>query len=325
MADDYYKELGVSRSATEEEIQKAYRKLARKYHPDLHANKSDKEKEEAKQKFQQIQHAYDVLNDAEKRKMYDQFGANYEQMGAAGNPFQGGGNPFGQMDVDFSQIFGGAGGQQGAPGGFEEILRQFSSGGQAGPQSRRQAKPQPVPGQNMEYEITVPFHVAVLGGEHVVSLRKQDGTTDSITVKIPAGIESGKKIRLRGQGQPGAHGGSPGDLLIKVNVTQHPVYKRQGFNLSVELPITVVEAVDGAKIDLPTPHGTVTVTVPAGTSSGKLLRLKGMGIKTDQVSGDLLAEVQIHIPTDISAADREKINALGSTWNNQSVREKLKW
>ncbi|MCH2181286.1 MAG: J domain-containing protein [Mariniblastus sp.] len=324
MADDYYKELGVSRSATEEEIQKAYRKLARKYHPDLHADKSEKEKEEAKQKFQQIQHAYDVLNDAEKRKMYDQFGANFEQMGAAGNPFQGGGAPFGQMDVDFSQIFGGAGGQQGSPGGFEEILRQFSSGGQGGHQSRRQA-PQPVSGQNMEYEITVPFHVAVLGGEHVVSLRKQDGTTDSITVKIPAGIESGKKIRLRGQGQPGAHGGSSGDLLIKVNVTQHPVFKRQGLNLSVELPVTVVEAVDGAKIDLPTPHGTVTVTVPSGTSSGKLLRLKGMGIKTDRAAGDLLAEVQIHIPSQISATDREKINGLGGAWHDRAVRKQLKW
>jgi DnaJ-class molecular chaperone len=329
MAEDYYKALGVSRNASEEEIQKAYRKLALKFHPDVHANKTEKEKEEAKQKFQQIQHAYDVLNDAEKRKMYDQFGANFEQMGAAGNPFQGGGTPFGQMDMDFSQIFGGAGGQQGSPGGFEEILRQFSAGGQPGGQpggrARQRREPRPVSGQNMEHAITVPFHVAVLGGEHVVSLRKQDGTTDSITVKIPAGIESGKKIRLRGQGQPGAYGGSPGDLLIKVNVTNHPVYTRSGLNLHVELPITVVEAVDGAKIDLPTPHGTVTVTVPAGTSSGKTLRLKGMGIKTSRSSGDLLAEIQIHIPHQISESDREKINGLGSAWSELSVRQELKW
>ncbi len=329
MAEDYYKALGVSRSASEEEIQKAYRKLARKYHPDVHTNKSDKEKEEAKQKFQQIQHAYDVLNDAEKRKMYDQYGSNFEQIGAAGNPFQGGGSPFGQMDVDFSQIFGGAGGHQGSTGGFEDILRQFGAagqpGGQPGGQARQRREPRPVSGQNMEHEITVPFHVSVLGGEHVVSFRKHDGTTDSITVKVPAGIESGKKIRLRGQGQPGVHGGSAGDLLIKVNVTPHPVFTRNGLNLNVELPITVVEAVDGAKIDLPSPHGTVTVTIPAGTSGGKTLRLKGMGIKTNRTSGDLLAEVQIHIPKDVSESDREKINGLSSAWSDASVRKELKW
>ena len=328
MAEDYYKVLGVARAASEDEIQKAYRKLARKYHPDLHANKSDKEKDRAKQKFQQIQHAYDVLNDTEKRKMYDQFGENYEQMAGGGNPFQGGGAPFGQMDVDFSQIFGGAGGQQGSPGGFEEILRQFGGGGgqgqpRGGPRQRGGSRP--VSGQNVEQEITVTFHIAVLGGEHVLLLKKRDGSTDSITVKIPAGIETGKKIRLRGQGEPGANGGSAGDLLIKVNVANHPLYIRSGLNLKVELPISVMEAVDGAKIDVPTPHGTVTVTIPSGTSGGKVLRLKGMGVKTKRASGDILAEVQIHIPRKVSADDRKKIGELSGAWGDSKIRSDLKW
>ena len=328
MAEDYYKVLGVARAASEDEIQKAYRKLARKYHPDLHANKSDKEKDRAKQKFQQIQHAYDVLNDPEKRKMYDQFGENYEQMAGGGNPFQGGGAPFGQMDVDFSQIFGGAGGQPGSPGGFEEILRQFGGGGgpgqpRGGPRQRGGSRP--VSGQNVEQEITVTFHIAVLGGEHVLLLKKRDGSTDSITVKIPAGIETGKKIRLRGQGEPGANGGSAGDLLIKVNVANHPLYIRSGLNLKVELPISVMEAVDGAKIDVPTPHGTVTVTIPSGTSGGKVLRLKGMGVKTKRASGDILAEVQIHIPRKVSADDRKKIGELSGAWGDSKIRSDLKW
>ena len=326
MAEDYYKVLGVDRAASEDEIQKAYRKLARKYHPDLHANKSDEEKDRAKQKFQQIQHAYDVLNDAEKRKMYDQFGENYEQMAGGGNPFQGGGAPFGQMDVDFSQIFGGAGGQQGAPGGFEEILRQFGGGqGQSRGGPRQRGGPRPVSGQNVEQEITITFHIAVLGGEHVLLLKKRDGSTDSITVKIPAGIETGKKIRLRGQGEPGGNGGSAGDLLIKVNVAKHPVYTRSGLNLKVELPISVMEAVDGAKIDVPTPHGTVTVTIPSGTSGGKVLRLKGMGVKTKRASGDILAEVQLHIPRKVSDADREKISELSEAWGDSKIRDELKW
>jgi len=199
-SDDYYEVLGVSKSSTGDEIQKAYRKLARKYHPDLHADKSDREKETAKQNFQKVQQAYDVLSDSKKRQMYDRVGPGFEQMG--GNPFGGGqGNPFGGMDIDLSSLFGGGAGAGG--GGFENIFRQMGGGGgrgARGPQQQRtQSPPKPEP---IEQEITVSFATAILGGEHQVSLKRTTGKVENISVKVPAGIENGKKIRLRGQGAP---------------------------------------------------------------------------------------------------------------------------
>lgn len=323
MAEDYYKLLDVPRSASTDEIQKAYRKLARKYHPDLHADKSDREKDTAKQRFQEIQHAYDVLNDPEKREMYDRFGPGFESAGAGAgpNPFQGG-NPFGNMDIDFSQIFGGAGGS--APkaagnqgGGFENLFRQFGGMG---------AGPTPPPaGKNVEQEITVPFYTAVNGGEHQVSLQRRDGKVDRITVKIPAGIEDRKKIRLRGQGEIGGPGGERGDLLIAVRVASHPTFSRSGNQLKVDLPITLKEAIFGAKIDLPTPHGTITVSVPRRSENGKTLRLKGMGIKAAKETGDLLIRLQIHIPSEISAEDAELLSELSDDWNDPDIRKELSW
>jgi DnaJ-class molecular chaperone len=316
MADDYYQLLGVSKNASEEEIQKAYRKQARKYHPDLHVDKDDKEKKKVTQKFQQIQQAYDVLSDKKKRQMYDQYGPQFEQMaGAGGSPFGGGGgggNPFGAGGIDLGSLFGGGG--PGGAGGFEDILRQMGGGG-----GRAQG---PAKGKDIDQEITVPFATAILGGKHQVNLSR-GGKTERLDVTIPPGIESGKKIRLRGQGHPG--GAHPGDLLVTVKVAGHPVYARKGLNLMVEVPITIVEAVEGAKIDLPTPHGTVVLTVPAGTSSGKTLRLKGMGIKSKDRSGDLLVTLQIGVPPEISDADREKIGQLSEAWLSPDTREKLRW
>lgn len=316
MADDYYQLLGVSRNASVEEIQKAYRKQARKYHPDLHVDKDEKERKQATQKFQQIQQAYDVLSDPQKRKMYDQFGPQFEQMGGGGNPFGGGQNPFGAggAGFDFSQIFGGGGG---GAGGFEDLFRQMG-GGRAGATQAPPAK-----GSDIENEITVPFAVAVRGGKHQVTLQRQSGKNERLDVSIPAGIESGKKIRLRGQGHPGS--GAPGDLLITVIVAPHPNYARKGLNLIVDVPITIIEATDGAKIDLPTPHGTVTLKVPPGTSSGKTLRLKGMGIKAANRSGDLLATLQIAVPDEVSDDDRALLSQLSDAWRSSKAREKLRW
>ncbi|MEM9410578.1 MAG: DnaJ C-terminal domain-containing protein [Planctomycetota bacterium] len=328
MAEDYYQTLQVSRSASNEEIQKAYRKLARKHHPDLHADKSDREKEKAKQQFQQIQHAYDVLNDPEKREMYDRFGPGFESAGGGGggHPFQGG-NPFEGMDIDFSQIFGGPGGpganQAGnQSAGFENLFRHFGGmGGGNGP------GPQAAPnkGNDVEQEITVPFNTAVIGGEHQVSLQRRDGKVDRITVKIPAGIEDGKKIRLRGQGEMGGPRGKRGDLLIKVKVAGHPVYSRSGLNLKVTIPITLLEAVSGAKIDVPTPHGTLSVTVPERTQNGKTLRLKGMGIHAKSAKGDLLVELQFHIPSKISDSDMKLLSQLSEDWSHSDLRNDIKW
>lgn len=329
MAADYYAVLEVPRTASPDEIQKAYRKLARKYHPDLHNDKSDREKEKVKQRFQEIQHAYDVLNDAEKREMYDRFGPGFES-GGGGPQFQGG-NPFGHGEIDLSQIFGGqhpgpgAGGK--SSGAFENIFRHFG-GRQAGPGPsgrQQQQPPQPPQGRNVEQEITIPFHTGILGGEHQVSLQRRDGKIDRITTKIPAGIENGKKIRLRGQGEMSAPGGPRGDLLIKVKVAPHPCFSRKGLNLHVTVPITLKEAILGTKVDVPSPQGEISVTVPKGTNSGKVLRLKGMGIQSSGRTGDLMVELEIHIPDPVSDQDLQLLDQLGSEWNDDSLRNSLTW
>ena len=267
MAKDYYEILGVSRSATSEEIQKGYRKEARKYHPDLH-----EDKDKAKQQFQKIQHAYEVLSDPEKRRMYDQMGPDFEKMGRGGhNPF-GGGGP-GGAHYDLNEIFGGGGGGGAA---FEQLFRQFG-GGMGGMGSMPGGRPpgqqpaSPAPKLDIEQAITIPFATAVLGGSYQVSVKRPTGKVEKIAVKIPAGIETGKKIRLRGLGHPGP--GGRGDLLIKVGVSVHPCFSRVGNNLMAKLPVTLREAILGAKIDLPTPHGTITITVPAGSANGKSLSL----------------------------------------------------
>ena len=313
MAEDYYKTLDVSRGASAEEIQKSYRKLARKYHPDLHADKDDREKDRAKQQFQKVQQAYDVLSDAKKRQMYDQMGPDFEQMGGGGgNPFggRGGGNPFGGGgDIDLSQLFG-----AGGAGGFEQLF-----GGAGRGQPRQPA----AKGQNIDQSITVPFATAVLGGQHQISFDKGAGKFENLTMKIPVGIESGKKIRLKGQGRNGPAG--PGDLMVTVNVSGHPNYSRSGLNLSVTAPISLAEAALGAKIELPTPHGTISVTVPPGTSSGKSLRLKGMGIKATDKSGDLIVHLQIAIPKEISEEDSKLLEQLSYDWESVVQREELVW
>jgi len=314
MAEDYYKTLGVSRNASDAELQKAYRKLAAKFHPDRHADKDEKEREKTKQQFQKIQQAYDVLSDGEKRRMYDQLGPDFERMGGGGgnpfggggNPFGGGGNPFGGMDIDLGQIFGQGG------GGFDQMFG--GRGGRKAPRSK---------GQNLEKEISVPFATAVLGGQYQVSFDRGHGKLENVTVKIPVGIESGKKIRLKGQGRSGPAG--DGDLLVKVNVAGHPNYSRSGLNLSLTAPITLLEAAQGAKIDLPTPHGTITVTVPPGTSSGKSLRLKNMGIKTPDRCGDLIVKLQIVIPESPTDGDKELLEKLDGAWNDPNARAELVW
>lgn len=323
MAEDYYKTLGVSREASKDEIQKAYRQLAKKYHPDL--NPDDKT---AKQKFQEVQQAYDVLSDEKKRPMYDQFGPAFEQAGQGGYSGQ---VPPGWEGVDFSQMFGGGGGQGGAsPRDIEDLLRQFTGGGfgdggasTGGP--RRRGRRSSQPGADLAHEMEVPFIKAVEGGEAVIRLRRPSGGIETITVKIPAGIESGKTIRLRGQGEPSPGSGPPGDLLVTMNVAEHPFYQRDGMNLIVDLPVSIAEAALGAKVDVPTPHGTITFTVPAGTSSGKKLRAKGYGIRPKTGDrGDLFARILIVVPKTLEEGAAELIRKLDAKLK-QSPREELKW
>jgi DnaJ-class molecular chaperone len=316
MADDYYAILGVARSASADDIRKAYRQLARKYHPDLNPNDP-----KAKEKFQQVQTAFDVLNDPKKREMYDRYGAAYEAVGGrpgggGPRPWPGGGGEGG--DFNFEDLFGGGGGA----GGFADLFRQFGQRGRGA--GGRRATPT-ARGADLEHELTVPFASAVLGGEAHLAVRRGDGHTETIRVKIPAGIEDGKKIRLRGQGEPGPRGGPAGDILIRVKVAPHPHFRRQGKRLDVSLPITLAEALRGARVDLPTPHGAITLTVPPGSSSGQKLRVKGHGVKGGEgPPGDLFAELQIVMPKNISSNDRRQLEEIAEKYAD-NPRADLKW
>ena len=315
MAEDYYATLGVGRKASDEDIQKAYRQLARQYHPDL--NPDD---EKAKQKFQEVQNAFEVLNDPKKREMYDRYGHAYESM-SAGGPGAGGPHPWANsggagpnVDINLDDLFGGGG------GGFADLFKNL---GGRGKRTTRRAAPRR--GSNINYELTVPFTTAVLGGEAQIAVQRPDGRTETIQVKVPVGIEDGKKIRLRGQGNPSADGGPDGDLMIRVKAAPHPHFRRQGKRLDVRVPITLAEAIAGAKVDVPTPHGMITLTVPPGTSSGAKLRLKGQGVQpATGTPGDLFAELQIVLPKDMGNDDREQLQVISSKYT-ENPRADLSW
>lgn len=316
MADDYYKSLGVSHSASQEEISKAYRKLARKYHPDL--NQDDKN---AKKRFQEIQAAYDCLNDPEKRKMYDQFGPEYENYRAAqaggrgGSPFSGAGSGGGQ-GFDFNDVLGGGG--SGNSVDIGDLFRQFTGGGG---RSRRTSSAGSARASDVEAEITVPLSTAVLGGETEITLDRS-GVPESLRVKIPGGVQEGKKIRLRGQGN--SANGRAGDLLLTIHVAPHPFYKLVGNDLELKLPITLSEAAVGAKVDVPTPGGIVTLTIPARSQSGKRLRVKGQGVRSTSGTGDLYIELQIKLPDLLTEANLKTLQTLDAGYTS-SIRREIVW
>jgi len=319
MAEDYYKILGVSRDASQEEIQKAYRKLARKYHPDM--NPDD---QTAKKKFQQVQAAFDVLSDPQKREMYDRYGSSFETMGAGGPRGRttwhaGPGFNFSFEDLDFGEFFGDRFGAEAGmgPGG---IFGQFGRGGRA---RKRSAGPRR--GNDLHAEVEIPFATSINGGEVPLDIQRPSGKGGALNVKIPPGIEDGKKIRLRGQGEPAVRGGTPGDLLLTVHVAPHPCFQRRGNHLHVKLPVTLSEAALGAKVDVPTPRGAVALRIPPGTSSGAKLRVKGHGVPSARgPDGDLLAEVQIVLPETLDEASREAIRRLDDRYAHDP-RANLQW
>jgi DnaJ-class molecular chaperone len=329
MATDHYATLGVSRTSSPDEIQKAYRKLARKYHPDMNPDDAT-----AKKKFQEVQSAFEVLSDPDKRKKYDQFGSDFESMG--GGPGGGPRNwrytnssgpqtyPF---DVnDLGDLFGTGGGvETEGGGGFADLFKQFSRG-----RGSRRGAPS-ARGTDLKHELTVPFATAVLGGEAALTVQRQDGDIENIKVKIPAGIDDGKKIRLRGQGVPGTGGAPAGDILLTIRVSPHPNFRRVGNRLEVRVPVTLAEAALGAKIDVPTPHGEggrpgmITLTVPPNTSSGKRLRIKGHGVRpANQPPGDLFAEIEVELPEKLTDDERQQLADISNRYP-QRPRSELRW
>jgi DnaJ-class molecular chaperone len=317
MQEDYYKILEVGRGASQADIEKAYRNLARKHHPDL--NPDDKT---AKEKFQKVQLAFEVLKDPEKREMYDRYGSSFESMGAGGpgsQPFTGAG-PQG-FEFDFSQFFGerfGTGGGAGATS-YEDLL------GGARRRTTR-ARPRRARGRDIRHELKIPFSSAVLGGEAQISVRRADQRIETIQVKIPAGVDEGQTIRLRGQGEASPDdGGESGDILITVRVSPHPCFRRSGNNLEIRVPVSIAEATLGAKVEVPSPSGVITLTVPPGTSSGAKLRIKGHGVRAaGNPPGDLLAEVQIVLPEKLDNKAQEMVRHLDRQYS-KPPRSDLKW
>jgi DnaJ-class molecular chaperone len=313
MPRDYYDVLGVSRGASEDEVKKAYRKLARENHPDR--NPGDKQ---AEARFKEIQDAYDVLSDKAKREQYDRFGFTGPGSGfpggEEGTPFTfrwggGGGAPsgFDQMDPEqaaqaaeiFSQMFGGG------VGGMGDLFGRRGRAG--GGNRRRRAAPE---AEATTAEVTIPFETAAAGGPVSLSV---DGR--ELSVKVPAGVEEGKTLRLQGQGAGG------GDLLLKLHIGPHPYFRREGDNVILEVPLSVPEAVLGTKVDVPTLDGTrLTVKVPAGTSSGSRLRLRGKGIK----GGDQFIEIKIVAPAPRDDRSRELMEEFARL-NPQNPRATLPW
>jgi DnaJ-class molecular chaperone len=316
---DPYDVLGVSKGANEAEIKSAYRKLAKKLHPD--ANKHDPK---AATRFAELNAAYEIVGDDEKRKAFDR-----GEIDAEGKPrFQGfegfgarpGGGAHGPGAGHFESFsfgpdgFQRASGGGGFRGGFEDILRGMFGGAAAGGprgfggQFEHEDFGAPATGQDLQASITVGLAEAAKGSKARVSLP----TGKDVEVKIPAGIASGQQIRLKGQGWPSASGRA-GDALITVNVAPHPLFKPDGADLRLDLPITLYEAALGGKVRVPTLDGAVELAIPAGTSSGRTFRLKGKGLKTKTGHGDLLATVRIALP---DQADDE-LKALMKKWRDE--------
>lgn len=294
MSKNLYHILGVSKDASEAEIKSAYRKLARKYHPDV-----NKDSKEAADKFKEISCAYDILGNKEKRQKYDNneiddegkptgFGAGFGGAGSGGGSYynySSGSNPFGNGfggnagGFDFSSIFG------------EDIFSQFSGGASAGGNPFGRGTPRSRKGQDIAYTMKIDFLSAAQGAEKAVNINGKN-----INVKIPAGTSDGQTLRLKGLGQAGINGGAAGDVLITLNVEKHPYFEAQGLDIHIDLPISIKEAILGGKVTVPTISGKVNVTIPAYSSSGEKLRLKGKGIKNKNGTGDEIITLKIVAP-----------------------------
>lgn len=297
---DFYKVLGVPKDASEADIKKAYRKLAKDHHPDRNPGDTASE-----QKFKDVGEAYAVLSDSEQRKQYDAIRA----MGG-GARFQAGS----RGDAGFEDMFGSAFGQgaRGA-GGFEDILSGLFGAGAGGFQRG------PQKGADLAAAAEVSFRDAAAGS--LISLTIEGRT---VQARLPAGVTDGQRIRLRGKGRPSPNGGPAGDLILTVHVAKHPVFAMDGRNLRVTVPVSFDEAVLGATVEVPTLNGDrVKVKVPAGTSSGTVLRVKGRGIQTKEGTGDLHARIEVAVPSNLSKGAREALQTFALETAKDDPRERL--
>ena len=314
---DYYKILNVDRNATEKDMKRAYRRLAREFHPDV--NPDNKKAEE---KFKEINEAYEVLSDADKRAKYDQLGASWQQwqrMGGDSNQFDWsrwfGGAP-GGVHADWSgnlgDLFGGAGSES-----FSDFFRTIFGGvggtgrpGRGGDRFRRAPGTGRTRGSDVEAPVEITLEEAFHGTTRVL---EQGGRR--IRVKIPAGARSGSRVRVAGKGRAGHAGSASGDLFLQVTVAPHPVYQREGNNLRRDVEVGVYIAVLGGELRVPTLDGDVSLKVPAGTSSGRVFRLRGKGMRDLQSPdsrGDLLVRVEVQVPTKLDARERELFQELAN-------------
>jgi len=296
---DYYEMLGLHKNANDDEIKRAYRKLAMKFHPDRNPNKKD-----AEERFKEINEAYAVLSDKEKRKQYDTFGAEgFHQRFSQEDIFRG-------FDFDeiLSGLFGGRGRREFRFGGRSGSDFGDLFGRQSGYQDMSRM---PQRGEDIVYEMVISLEEAAYGGEKRISYRK-DGKVEEVSVKIPRGIPSGKKLRLAGKGMEGRKGGPPGDLYLQVSIKDHSVFTREGNDLMVEKEINFSEAVLGTTIEVPTLEGTKKVKVPSGTQSHTKMRLKGLGLPHFQGEGkgDEYVKVVVKVPKRVNEKSRDLIQEL---------------
>jgi curved DNA-binding protein len=328
---DYYQTLGVAKTASDKELKQAYRKLARKHHPDV--NPGDKS---AESRFKEINEAYEVLGDPEKRRKYDELGANwrmYEQAQQQGHGVPGG-NPFGGAGGAWNINMGGPGGGYrtmteeemhdlfGNEDPFSDFFKTFFGGGGARESGRaRQGRaPRTQKGRDIEHEVELTLEEAYHGATRRISI-KQGGHARSVDVRIPVGVKDGSRVRAAGEGESGASGGASGDLYLRVRIKPHPVFERKGTDLHAKVAVPVTTAVLGGEAQVPTITGSVRLKIPETTQSGQVFRLKGHGMpavgKPDG-RGDLYATVEIQLPRSLTKEQRPHYEALAKLENSRS-------
>jgi curved DNA-binding protein len=318
MADDFYSVLGVAKNAEPDAIKKAYRKLARDLHPDKNPGNTA-----AEDRFKRVNRAYETLHDPKKRALYDEFGEESLREGFDADKARayrswqsqggGGGMPGGGRTVNLEDLFGGAYSQG---GGFDT--------GDLGDLFGRGRRRGPIKGHDLEQEITVDFESAVRGT--TLQLRSPD-SHDTVTVRVPPGADEGSRVRIPGQGGQSPNGGPPGDLVLLIHVKAHPIFKREGDDLHIDVPILVSEAVRGTKVKVPTFEGPVSVKVPPGTQSGTVLRVRGKGVaRKGRPQGDLYVRFMIHVPqprTAQEAANLDRVVSELTPFEDPSLRRHL--